>query len=95
MEEINGPRAPTFGGLIYQINLGSGYIATNPASIGPDAVIASDGRFLTEIQPVFGPDQEEVGTAPSDDFARKILAVPKAEADPEEAKHPKRASRKG
>ena len=94
MEEINGPLAPTFGGLIYQINLGSGFIATNPTSFGPDAVIAPDGKFLTPLQPVFGPDEEEAGESRFEGFARTILAVPKSEADAEEAKRTKRMSRK-
>jgi hypothetical protein len=55
MDIINGPSAPQrIGGMIYQVTLMSGMIATNPLDFGPvekdaiaqETVVTEDGRVL-------------------------------------------------
>jgi hypothetical protein len=56
MQEIRGPLAPTTGGLIYQVNLGLGFIATNPSGFGRDQPVVPEGWT-----PVESPREEEPG----------------------------------
>jgi hypothetical protein len=82
-----GPIPPSVGGIIYQINLASGAVVTNPAGFGvvptklgpPAVIVTADGRVLAfPPSPPVG-EQEETGFDRFTDLASRLFAVPKDE----------------